>query len=239
MTISEMHIAVKMGLDKTSALELPAFEPEEIDYWLNKAIWEFVKTRYSGNNLKGESFEQTEKRIRDINSLIKDTTFTNVVTGGSTDKPNSYTVELSSIIDFGDYPLLYILSGGEEVEIVYTENGEEITKRQPVTQCTIDTYDTHIADPYSEHVLYFGEAKPLRLFKGEKVELITDGNYSISKYFLRYLRQPATVSLSSDDDCDLPKHTHLEIADIAVRMMIENIESNRLQTFENQIIRNE
>ena len=37
MTISEMHLAFKLELDKTSALELPSFEPEEIDFWLNAA----------------------------------------------------------------------------------------------------------------------------------------------------------------------------------------------------------
>ena len=32
MDIETMHIAVKQELDKTSALELPAFLPEEIDF---------------------------------------------------------------------------------------------------------------------------------------------------------------------------------------------------------------
>ena len=35
MDIEAMHIGFKVELDKTSSLELPAFEAEEIDYWLN------------------------------------------------------------------------------------------------------------------------------------------------------------------------------------------------------------
>ena len=55
MNIATMHIEVKIGLDKSAALELPAFEPEEIDIWLNKGIRRFSKTRYSGVNPKNQS----------------------------------------------------------------------------------------------------------------------------------------------------------------------------------------
>ena len=74
MTIDQMHIDFKLEYDKTSNLENPAFEPEEIDLWINKAIRKFVKTRYSGINVKRESFEQTQKRIDDLRSLIKQET---------------------------------------------------------------------------------------------------------------------------------------------------------------------
>ena len=70
MDIEAMHTAVKLELDKTSALELPAFEPEEIDLWLNTAIRKFVKTRYGGNNARNQSFEETQKRIDDLRTLL-------------------------------------------------------------------------------------------------------------------------------------------------------------------------
>ena len=62
MNITEMHRAFRLGLDKTQSLEYPDFLPEEIDFWLNEAIRAFVKTRYSGMNLKRESFEETQSR---------------------------------------------------------------------------------------------------------------------------------------------------------------------------------
>ncbi|MCK5016542.1 MAG: hypothetical protein KAS32_05650, partial [Candidatus Peribacteraceae bacterium] len=62
MDIETMHVNVKLEHDKTSALELPAFEPEEIDFWINMAIRRFGKTRYGGISSKGTSFEQTQKR---------------------------------------------------------------------------------------------------------------------------------------------------------------------------------
>ena len=88
MTIEEMHISVKLGLDKSAALELPAYEPEEIDLWLNNAIQTFVKTRYSGVNPKNQSFEETQKRIDDLRTLIVHVTVGSIA--GVSDYPNGY-----------------------------------------------------------------------------------------------------------------------------------------------------
>jgi len=72
MTASEMHIAVKLGLDKSAALELAAFEPEEIDFWLNVAQERFIKQRLFGTNVKKQGFEDSSKRISDLRELVKD-----------------------------------------------------------------------------------------------------------------------------------------------------------------------
>ena len=59
MTVAEMHIQFKVGLDKTDSLNYPNFEPEEIDLWLNKAQEKFIKSRYS-HDVKRETFEETQ-----------------------------------------------------------------------------------------------------------------------------------------------------------------------------------
>ena len=93
MTINEMHIATKLGLDKTSALDLPSYEPEEIDYWLNRAINVFIKTRYSGTNAKNESFEQSQKRIDDLRTLVTATTLDLVAVTSGAIYPEEYRVD--------------------------------------------------------------------------------------------------------------------------------------------------
>jgi len=222
-----MHSYFKLEMDKsiTAGLDLPSFEREEIDYWLNEAIRKFVKTRYSGLNSKNEGFEQTEKRINDLRTLIKEEFLT--VSSGTTDvdKPNSYKANLSALT------YTYWLAISDEVTIQYTKlGGGTETKRQGTTQCTADTYRSHIDDPYSEHRLHYESAKPLRLIKENYVELITDGNYSITKYFLRYITKPTEVVYSTVTDCDLPDHTHNEIVKIAASMALENVEQPRYQT---------
>lgn len=235
MTISDMHIAWKLELDKSSALELPSFEPEEIDYWINRGIRQFVKTRISGS-MTGKGFEMNMKRIEDLKTLIvtasfEDPDLLSYADYGDTNKhEDSYIVDISSITDTKWYTL------NEDVTISYTSiSGDTETKWQGITQCTMDTYYSHLNDPYSEHRLHYEEAKPLRLMESDTVELTTDGNYSITKYRIKYIELPQEVSYSDDIDCNLPEHTHDEIVTLAVNMALENIEQPRYQTHQYEL----
>lgn len=234
MTISEMHRAVKLGLDKTEGLTYPAFEPEELDFWLNEAIDRFIKMRYSGTNPKGESFEQSQKRIDDLRTLVKEIVLTPEISpateadGGYTlsFKPNSYHINAA------DFPADYMLFLNDEVSITFNHEVTNIstTLRTYPVVCTSDTYSTRVNDPYSEHRLHLSTARPLRLFSSKGIELVTDGQYSISSYFLKYLRKPTTVAIGTGTGCDLPEHTHREIVLLTVKILTENIESPRYQT---------
>ena len=62
------------------------------------------------------------------------------------------------------------------------------------------------------------------------VELITDGDYTITGYFLRYLKTPVVVSITTSTDCDLSDNIHEEIVNMAVDMALENIEQPRYQS---------
>jgi hypothetical protein len=226
MDIATMHIAVKQELDKTSALELPAFEPEEIDFWLNNAIRKFVKTRYSGVNIKGQSFEQTQKRTDDLRTLVKFAYITSMA-GGSYPNSSAFTLPSST-----GYEYWFALN--EEVTI-RTANGD---KRVGVTEITQDEYTRKLEDPFSEHLLHYDTAKPLRLFMGTTgVTLIPATGYSIVGYHLTYLKKPATVQVTATAvDCDLPEHTHDEIVKMAANMMLENIEQPRYNTHMSEVV---
>jgi len=227
MTIENMHIAVKLGLDKTDGLTYPAFETEELDFWINEAIDRFVKTRYSGMNVKGESFEQSQKRVDDLRTLVTEARIAGgALQTGNTDKPNSYTIAV------GSFPADYMLFLNDEVSITFTHEvtGASTTVRSFPIECTSDTYSALINDPYSEHRLHLSTARPLRMFTAKGVELITDGNYSIPYYYMKYLRNPITVAHGASTDCDLPDHTHREIVLLTVDILAENIESQRQQS---------
>ena len=229
MDISTMHTAVKLELDKTSALELPAFEPEEIDFWLNNAIRKFVKTRYSGNNVKGESFEETQKRIDDLRTLVYNYAAGSVTDASST-FPNAVYADLpieDSGVGFEDYWLTI----QEEAEITVNT----VASRVGITECTFDEYVQKINDPYAEHKLHYATAKPLRLSRYDGTFLISDGSYTVTDYFLTYLKKPAEVAVGTAVDCDLPEHTHDEIVKLATSMMLENIEQPRYQTYQNEV----
>ena len=225
-----------MGLDKTEGLSYPAFEVEELDFWINEAIDRYVKTRYSGLNVKGESFEQSQKRIDDLRTLVTETRIVPTASNNSSDKPNLY------LVDINDFPADYMLFLNDEVYIQFNNEvtGATTHLRTSTTPCTSDTYSFMVNDPYSEHRLHLGTAKPLRMFTAKGVELIPDGTlYSIEYYYMKYLRNPATVMYSNGTDCDLPDHTHREIVLLTVKILIENIESQRFNTHNVEISQSE
>lgn len=242
MTLDELHQFFKLELDKTTSLELPAFLTAEIDDWLNLSIKKFVRTRYSGLNIKRESFEQTQKRIDDLRPLVVEEDLT-CTTG--TVKPNSY------IADLDDLSFTYWLTLGEEcligyqsisdstsgvasgslvtgsvykvitdsvthdgtayavgdyfvaANVNYTGSGScvlQSIRRVPVTETTIDTYTELLDNPYSEHILHYDDAHPLRLFYQDTIEIISDGNYGVTNYYLRYLKAPQEIDISTDQD---------------------------------------
>jgi hypothetical protein len=142
------------------------------------------------------------------------------------DKPNSCIVEAT------DFPTDYLLFLNDEVTITFNHTilGTSVSIRSGVTECTSDSYFTKVSDPYGEHILHLDTARPLRLFSEKGVELITDGNYTVSYYYMRYIRKPAIIDLVAATDCDLPEYTHREIVEMTVNKLLENIESPRYQT---------
>jgi len=193
-----------------------------IFYWINRAIEKFVKTRYSGMNAKRESFEQTQKRINDLRTLVTEST---ISTSTSTIKPNSYQATL---------PNDYMFTASEEVDIIYTNlSNVSVTARMGVKQITSDTYRQEINDPMGDHILQYGWTAPLRMYQDNIVLLISDGQYTIPTYYLRYIKNPETVSLTND--CDLASESHYEIVKMAVGLYLENTMNTRYSTYSNEL----
>lgn len=281
MTIQDMHNYLRLEIDKSDALDSVPFEPEELDYWLNSAIRSLVKTKYKGSSsARGEAFEQNQKRIDDLRTLIQEIQIIPSRGEETSDKPYSYKASLPSSPTYWftlseevviAYQSSTTVSSTLTVGNVYKVSGESIThdgteytdgeyfiatttnytgngsvyqcttKRQGITETTADTYRFYIDNPYSEHILENYKAEPLRLFKENEVELITDGNYGIIKYYLRYLSKPIEVDSLSNPvvSSDLPEHMHDEIVVLAANMILENTENPRYKTHMNEVFRTE
>jgi len=220
MTIVEQHKSFMMKVEGYENLQYLDWHPVEVDYWLNEAIRVFTNERFSG--WKGKGFEQNQKRIEDLRTLLTDypivpIDFSGTLTAAETAamaninrKANSYYCIL---------PTTYLIV--DEEQVVYTYQGE--TYIGGVTECVGDSYDFETSNPFSEHKLKFKKAKPLRTFIDGVVELITDGTYVITEYRMRAIRKPAVVAFPSVSvplgvDCDLNELVHNEIVEKAVTM---------------------
>ena len=65
-----MHIAVQQGVDKIHSLQADSLLSEEIDIELNKNMMRFINTKYGRNNIYQKGFEETQKRIDDLRTLV-------------------------------------------------------------------------------------------------------------------------------------------------------------------------
>jgi len=71
MTVNEMHIAVNLGVQKIASFQVDNLLPQEIDHELNLAMTRFIKQRYNfTSNRLGKGFEQSQKRIDDLRTLV-------------------------------------------------------------------------------------------------------------------------------------------------------------------------
>ena len=75
MTRLEFHKYFKIALDKNAQGVAyggsPSFLPEEIDYWLDTAYYQLINNKFTGNNPLKQPFEQSVKRISDLQNLIR------------------------------------------------------------------------------------------------------------------------------------------------------------------------
>lgn len=220
MTITQMHIEFLILIDKSNSLAYPDFQPEEIDLFLNKAQETIVKQRFTGNNLKKDSVEETQKRDDDLRNLTR--SFSVIVPPGSTpdNKPNGRFVGLPTNPK-------YWFTLQDEVSVV-TDCG---TQRIPLKTITHDRYNKIINDPFNKP----GDDFAIKLFVDtDKIEIITGGSNATTTnnitYYLRYISKPTEMSLSNNISCELAEHIHREILDLAVNMALEDIESERFKT---------
>ena len=65
-----MHLAIQQGVDKINSLQADMLLPEEIDIELNKSMFKFINTKYGRNNIYRKGFEQSQKRIDDLRTLV-------------------------------------------------------------------------------------------------------------------------------------------------------------------------
>jgi hypothetical protein len=223
MNIADMHIAFQIGVDKVASLNYPGFESEEVDFILNQAQDEFVKTRYGGNNLYRKGFEENQKRTDDIRSIVKRASIAPQPVDPF-NKPFGLYYLIPNSPNIND---VYWFSVHEEVTALVTDcNGFQIKQRIPVKPITHDTYSRMIMDPFNKP----SETELLRLEVENKIEIITAPNVQVLALLITYVRRPQRVDVTIPTDCELPEHSHQEVVNTACGIALEGIESRRNQT---------
>jgi len=118
MTVNEMHIAVNLGVQKIASFQVDNLLPQEIDHELNLSMLRFIKQRYSAmSNRYGRGFEQSQKRIDDLRTLVVEHT------GYTNFEGVEFTSNYSDIsVDRYTFPLDYLFLVSVRGKVKYACN---------------------------------------------------------------------------------------------------------------------
>jgi len=224
MNIQEMHIGVGLGIQKVNSNAFDSFIDEEIDYYLNKAQREYVRRQNVflkdrlENLSRPDKISSSEAR-ENLGQLIANANRSTPVNEPSFSNAVSFTV-----------PSMF--------QYLYA-NARVNSPTGPWVSCKlISPYDVHIYSN-SEHNKPLFREIPL-LIAGDKFILFKDSRTSsIEELEVFYISIPTTVSLSGPTDSNLPEHTHDEIVDIAVNMILGDLKVAGPTQHEQQSIREE
>ena len=194
-------------------------------YWLNQAIAKFCKTRFNGNAPHLTSYEQNEKRTRDLVKLFVEK---------NCDIPTPIEHTDYDVYEF-DYPtqMMYMLN--EDVDITDMNNANRTVAS--VFECTRDSYMHRINNSLTDFHYTRHKARPLRIRIVDGCQLLTDKKYKIQSYKIGYLRTPNKISLENPvvEYTDFNDNVMYEIIKIAAQMYIENQQDKRYETITNEV----
>lgn len=229
MTVQELHYAVDQGLQKVGSYAYDNFLPDEIDYWLNRAQERFVKQRaFVEGDSKGLGFAGSQKRLDDLREILY-INYTDDVAAAAGAESQQYDLPV-------DYMFLVNLrariyrnrckpadtSGPLFTVPVRIVNNAEIffLQQDPFARSQIDT--------------------PLATLSQADITVFQDNeSFILEGISLDYIRTPQEIDLQLNQTSELADHTHQEIVDIAVKNILEAIESPRYQSSFNELTKTE
>lgn len=230
MLISQLHYEFKLEANKIDSNDRPDLLPAEIDAYLNKAIWLFVKSRY-GSTQPLRGFETDQLRISNLASLhVKSPELQPVITPSSLNN-GIYEVKLTTPTLSYNYLALTrarvnmgkdgCTSSNELIKVVETDDRSDIRFIKPsYTWKRINARFGKSSDGSNNQSLY----------------LDTGNDFTISGVYVDYLKYPNTVFLGGYDrtsiglgssttatECDIDSAFHPEIVSLAVQELTKDL----------------
>jgi hypothetical protein len=208
MNIFEMHIGVNLGVQKIASHINGDLLPEEIDYYLNNSIDDYIKQQYSIIKNKSEDLK-SQYVTENLRTLIKTIDLQNPE--NYVFIPNSKSFNLPA-----DYK--YLISS----RIIH--DGGKLRNTKLLEPQAIDRYIKTITNQplFREFPIFI---------ENSKVVVISDYTNPFNDviFYITYIKEPSKVKLELIDgaynsatsvNSDLPSHTHQEIVNITVNKIL-------------------
>ncbi len=212
-----MHREVKVGLDKIDSLQYPDLLPEEIDLYLNRSQDILVEKLYEAKKFN------TIAELNSTQALIPGV-YTAFNYGSK-----CYRVSLSTLSN----TYLYYLSS----KLQMTRTAFPVIADEEFIECDfieeIEVFN-YVVDTFNRPVFKFP-----KVFKnGNYMYLLLDyytlhpGLKTSSTYQLHYIKSPVRVSYTTPTNCELNADLlHRKVVDLCIQLLLDPIESPRLQQY--------
>lgn len=247
MTTTEFSNEFDIGYNQVASNSAPPLDLYEKSVYLTKAQLEIVKNYFDPqSNKKGKGFENSEKRRRDLNELVR---------------PYSTTLQISSTYGIDDDSQFFRIPNN--TFLIIQEKGKVASGDQcvdgkyiKIVPKTHDEYNVQKDNPFKSP----NEEEIWRLDfysqngSNRNVELISP--YNITEYKNRYVIYPSPIVLtdllaafptetltiddvSQEQTCQLSTSVHREILDRAVELALADYKPENLQVKAQMNLRNE
>ena len=241
MTANQMWDNVLVTYDALYSQSAPGFVDPEASIILTKAQWYYVLQRINPkSNRNMEGFEETEVRIQELSSLIKDS-------GDATPPIEKLNTTIGALPGetLWAIPVDCMLPIYEGCTTNTAQcNNPNVYNRIMTIPVSHDEYNLNFSNPYKKPWTDGSEGIIWRLEHGTKdvngtprkihgIIYSTDPSLTITNYFMRYIKYPKDIVIgSSPVNCELDPLSHQSICDIAVKLLSaavrEQIPANQL-----------
>jgi hypothetical protein len=208
MDITQAHKEFQLFMDKVDSESLPEFLPSEIDTFIHEAELRIVKQAYGGNNIYKSSYGSTQKRTDDISTLIR-----------------------TAIIEFIDnkalFPTDYMFL--DRVMIGVSTDTISKTYTSPYL-CSSDKLNNVLSDPFNKSRV----AYPVVWIENNSL-LIDTPNFTAEDAKLTYIKYPVRVNKKDGVSSELPEQKQREAIQMAVRIALGVVESQRIEEQNQQL----
>ena len=228
MLIAEAHIELEVTVDKRATSQVPELPPELKDYFINEAYYRIVKTRYNKNNIYKASFEEIQKRTEDLKNLVV-TEEINTIAVPYEANETRYPAVQADLPSLNIPYWFYLRSRC----LVSKENCPDTWEWPKLVQQ--DDLEKVLDDPFNNP----SKSNPVIYFENGNILVRTDNTYTVPAMKLTYIKQPTKVNIGTYgqpvQEFEISEHIHNEIVQLAADIIIENIESRRIQTIKQQL----
>lgn len=228
MPIAEMHQQFLHWFDKQSNFSAPEVTPEEIDIYLNNAMYFMLEML-------------TEKGIERNQDWLD---YTKNLTISYSVAPSAHQVDNKPNGQFVQLPSDYRLSLLEEADVSHRDcNNIVVTSRVPVVPVTRDEYSKIIWNPFKKpwkeeiiRITNNGNVNTSTATNVGQFEIISFSGATVSTYYLDYIKNPTPVCYGSqystptaDVSCELDSKAATKVVELAVKLAMKTLGDERVK----------